>query len=112
MLCEARTARLILVRMWVDKARYAGGDIPSARCHRDFMLEERDDREDGLERDELWRRMSASAYLLGGFDKVARAPGVSDRDMLSDPGEGQGMTVYMMPCHGQCAPGEVSIDRE
>ena len=45
--CEARTARLVLVRTWADKARYAGGGNTSARCHRDFTLEERDDCEDG-----------------------------------------------------------------
>jgi hypothetical protein len=46
--CEARAARLVRVRTWADKARYAGGDNPSARCHRDFMLDERDECEDGV----------------------------------------------------------------
>jgi hypothetical protein len=83
--CEARAARLVRVRVWVDKARYAGGDNPSAQCHRDFMLEERDECEDGVGEGRVVEADERVGLFVGGFGKVARAPGVSG-------GEGQGMT--------------------
>ena len=42
--------------------------LQPSQCRRDLMLEERDDGEEGLERDEL-KRMSASACLLGDLGR-------------------------------------------